>query len=555
MTGWQYIALLLAGAGGSVHAQTPVCDPATVAAQHLTRLVANNIPWSVQHQTAFAGYHYLDLTAGQDWTVVVDAGCRVWNARPTHLAAPLPVAGVGLASAHTGAQRLPLRLHPRPTVALPLTDGLGHAYPTDPLSSPLSPVTLPRLYDDGHRLDGMYAWVRSLRIDPDSLAVPSSDGANGYFYPPNLDSNASCDYDVADCSNFDAVNVYYHIDRFAQTFWRDRMGIDLPYAVEVGVHAVGGGAIAYPSQHYVVFRAGDVVSRNAALEDEVIYHEYTHYVTYLLGLPVDTTSTEETRALGEAYSDYFAATFTDDPRIGEWFVECPSREDCEGPPDDDDLTTLATDPTAWNWNFGSPSTDLRYSVCTRKSPADLKCKTIYRVFVPAYVWAMIFSSTLWDVRTALGADVTDRLVVAGLLNVHGRDTRLADALTGLLLADEQLYGGHHQDTLRTLFYRRGFIPASVAAETSPAVHLSLHPGYPNPFATTTTLMFDLPAGMPVLLVVHDATGREVARLADGWYPPGRHRVRLAATGWPAGVYLATLTTAAGRRTVQLIHVP
>jgi hypothetical protein len=66
---------------------------------------------------------------------------------------------------------------------------------------------------------------------------------------------------------------------------------------------------------------------------------------------------------------------------------------------------------------------------------------------------------------------------------------------------------------------------------------------------------DLPAGMPVLLVVHDATGREVARLADGWYPPGRHRVRLAATGWPAGVYLATLTTAAGRRTVQLVHVP
>lgn len=101
----------------------------------------------------------------------------------------------------------------------------------------------------------------------------------------------------------------------------------------------------------------------------------------------------------------------------------------------------------------------------------------------------------------------------------------------------------------------GYHYLDLAAETSPTVRLSLHPGYPNPFATTTTLMFDLPSGMPARLVVHDATGREVARLADGWYPPGRHRAHLAATGWPAGVYLATLTTATGRRTVQLVHVP
>lgn len=542
---------LLLGIGLCAAAQTPTCDPVAAARQHLASASGVAV---LHRQTAFAGYEYLDFAvdASTGWTVVVDADCQVQSSRPLRLAAPTSAAFTGLL--HAPPSGLALRPLPRPATPKGLTEGVGHIYPTDPLSSSLITVTLPRLYGDGHRLDGVYARVRSLRIDPDSLAVPGSDGANGYFYEPILYPATGCDYELTDCSNFDAVNVYYHLDRFAQTFWQNRMGIDLPYAVEAAIHAVGGGAVTYSAQRYLVFQIGDVVSRNAALEDEVIYHEYTHYVTHLLGLPVDTTSAEETRALGEAYSDYFAATFTDDPRIGEWFVECPSREDCDGPPDDPDLRTLATDPTVWNWNFGSPSSDLRYSVCTRKSPVDLKCKTIYRNFLPSYVWAMIFASTLWDVRTALGAEVTDRLVVAGLLNVHGQDTGFDEALTGLLLADAQLYGGQYQDTLRAHFYRRGFLASGVASAPAPVPRLFLHPNYPNPFQGSTTLVFDLPAGMLVSLVVHDVLGREVARLAEGWHPPGRHRVRWTATGQAAGVYLATLTTATGRRTVQMMQV-
>ena len=45
---------------------------------------------------------------------------------------------------------------------------------------------------------------------------------------------------------------------------------------------------------------------------------------------------------------------------------------------------------------------------------------------------------------------------------------------------------------------------------------------PNPFASTTTIRFDLPAPQQVKLEIFDAQGRRVARLADGWFPAGYH---------------------------------
>lgn len=64
--------------------------------------------------------------------------------------------------------------------------------------------------------------------------------------------------------------------------------------------------------------------------------------------------------------------------------------------------------------------------------------------------------------------------------------------------------------------------------------------YPNPFNPATTIPFDLPKAQQITLTVHDALGRTVAIITDGFMPAGTHSVRFDATGFPSGVYLYRL---------------
>ena len=59
-----------------------------------------------------------------------------------------------------------------------------------------------------------------------------------------------------------------------------------------------------------------------------------------------------------------------------------------------------------------------------------------------------------------------------------------------------------------------FIPASFA----------LHPNRPNPGGPGTVIVFDLPEPCAVRLQVFDVSGRQVASLAQGRHPAGRHAV-------------------------------
>jgi hypothetical protein len=71
--------------------------------------------------------------------------------------------------------------------------------------------------------------------------------------------------------------------------------------------------------------------------------------------------------------------------------------------------------------------------------------------------------------------------------------------------------------------------------------LILYPSYPNPFNSTTTIVFHLPIPSPVNLTVHDIAGRQVAVLYDGWRGAGENRLSFNPEGLPAGVYLLSLS--------------
>ncbi|MDX1741407.1 MAG: T9SS type A sorting domain-containing protein, partial [Rhodothermales bacterium] len=71
--------------------------------------------------------------------------------------------------------------------------------------------------------------------------------------------------------------------------------------------------------------------------------------------------------------------------------------------------------------------------------------------------------------------------------------------------------------------------------------------FPNPFNPSTAIRYELPEPMRVTLTVHDAIGREVARLVEGPMPSGSHtEIWNTGNAIPSGVYFVTLS--AGERT-------
>ena len=91
------------------------------------------------------------------------------------------------------------------------------------------------------------------------------------------------------------------------------------------------------------------------------------------------------------------------------------------------------------------------------------------------------------------------------------------------------------------------------APPAPA-HFELSANYPNPFNPKTLIQYALPRDHEVKLLVYDVTGREMARLQDGFQPAGRYSIELDATGWPSGIYLYRLEagTRSEARTMHLL---
>jgi hypothetical protein len=81
--------------------------------------------------------------------------------------------------------------------------------------------------------------------------------------------------------------------------------------------------------------------------------------------------------------------------------------------------------------------------------------------------------------------------------------------------------------------------------------------YPNPFNPTTTLRFELPLAVEVVLYIYDLTGREVIRLVDRRLEAGYHQ-----QDWngrdthgrelPSGVYIARLVTPAYNKSIKMV---
>lgn len=437
----------------------------------------------------------------------------------------------------------------------------GLAYLTDPGAGGPVSVTLNAVW--GGTLQNGYVEVTHKELDPGGALIPASNlhtklpsDPFEYNYAPNSAPSSSCvgiHIPGHDCSYLAGVNVAYHITRAAENYWNPVHQLYFPFEVTATVHS-GSNTKAYWDQLRIVFGDIDTFHLNEAFKDDVIYHEYSHIITGWLGLSVGLGSPLETRALNEGYADYFAASFTNDPRYSEWTPTKPQGEECGLPGEVDEIRILNTNPSVWNWPNKST---LYYGKYEYYFADEDECRIGYRSGPNTeHTWGMIWASALWDLRSSVGQGVADKLVLDGLQYAHGSAVTALEAIDGILAADQAAYSSAYCGAIWQAFTNRGFNvvytcgpPAktgdvtvgAVGAPSSLPKSYTLRPNYPNPFNPTTEIQFSLPEAKHVSLVIYDVQGREIESLVNEVKDAGHHRVTWTSHALPSGVYIYRLT--------------
>src|SRR4029079_12647235 len=167
--------------------------------------------------------------------------------------------------------------------------------------------------------------------------------------------------------------------------------------------------------------------RDSSQDGDVILHEYGHGVSNrLVGGPTNTSCLGGTQAgaMGEGWSDYWAITFYNDGRVGEYVTN----------------------------NNTNGIRRAAYSVPANPvhdSYADLGVGG-FDVHRDGEVWA----ATLWDLRNDLGAAIADRIVLEGMKFTPCSPSFL-NARDGILQADQSLNGGANRCRIWAVFARHG----------------------------------------------------------------------------------------------------
>ncbi|MGA9771960.1 MAG: M36 family metallopeptidase [Blastocatellia bacterium] len=167
--------------------------------------------------------------------------------------------------------------------------------------------------------------------------------------------------------------------------------------------------------------------RDSSEDGDVVLHEYGHGVSNrLVGGPANTNCLGGTQAgaMGEGWSDYWAITFYNDGRVGEY------------------VTNNATNGIR-RAAYTVPANPVHDSY------ADVGAGG-FEVHRDGEVWA----AALWDLRTTLGAAISDRIVLEGMKFTPCSPSFL-NARDGILQADQSLNAGANRCTIWTVFARHG----------------------------------------------------------------------------------------------------
>lgn len=219
--------------------------------------------------------------------------------------------------------------------------------------------------------------------------------------------------------------------------------------------------------------------RDSSMDGDVVFHEYGHGISNrLIGNGSTALSGTQSGAMGEGWSDYWAVTLNGDGAVGEY-------------------------------STGNPNGIRRapYSVpaaTVHDSYADVGAGG-FQVHRDGEVWA----ATLWDLRTTLGAAISDRIVLNGMKFTPNRPSFLA-ARDGILQADQNLNGGANRCAIWTVFARHGMGVSAVGNDGTTHVAATDVPAEcgGNPCATAsinpTSASYAAPGGTGTVTVTANA---------------------------------------------------
>ncbi|MCU0230073.1 MAG: M4 family metallopeptidase [Acidobacteria bacterium] len=228
---------------------------------------------------------------------------------------------------------------------------------------------------------------------------------------------------------FDEAMAYFHVDRAIRYLeslgYRGRRAI-FRDPVAVNAHGTREDNSWYsPGERSLTFGTGGV---DDAEDAETILHELGHAIQD--AICPDFGQSAQAAAMGEGFGDYFAASFFAE-RKPERFRTSVASWDC--------VTDTRHDPP-----------------CLRRvdEPATFES---YDPDGDEHDNGPIWSATLWDLRTAVGRDVADRVIVESHFQLDGFTT-FARGARAIVDADRNLFAGRHVAALRRVFRRRGIGP-------------------------------------------------------------------------------------------------
>jgi hypothetical protein len=92
-------------------------------------------------------------------------------------------------------------------------------------------------------------------------------------------------------------------------------------------------------------------------------------------------------------------------------------------------------------------------------------------------------------------------------------------------------------------------------QTRPVSSFRLHPAFPNPFQSTTTLPYHMEANGKLSVTVFDVLGRQMATLFEGEQSAGAHALTFDASGLSAGIYFIRMEAAGHAQTYRTVLQP
>ncbi|MDX1740563.1 MAG: hypothetical protein R3178_04680, partial [Rhodothermales bacterium] len=330
-----------------------------------------------------------------------------------------------------------------------MATGTGYVFDPDPLTSSGAPYGSP--YFDS--ADGDVAVLNDERILVDLLEL-SVDNDSNYrldgphvqivgggslsppYQPPALASPDDFRFTRGD-DHFEAVNAYYHLDksqRYVQSLgFLDRQN----GALRVNPRAFASDNSFYtPSQNIIEFGIGGV---DDAEDAGVLWHEYGHAL--LESGAAGLNAAGEGQALHEGWSDYWAGSymrFLAETQVGK-------RDDWEN---------------VFRWDSGDgqiwPGRSLTLS---GTYPDDTTCDDPgdpngdgCLIYSDGLLWA----TSLMEIYTDLGKNITDRLVIHSH-SYLSHPVTFADAAEAIVQADRDLYGGVHTASIVDRLSTRGYL--------------------------------------------------------------------------------------------------